>query len=66
MLLLIFLQVAVVSFGRRVSWKKTIPKWFINTSIIHVILMGIVTTIKLIFQVCMYFQFFYIWFPLHN
>ena len=52
-----FFKVAVVSFGRRVAWKQTrtegqtIPRWFINASIIHVILMGAVTAIKLIFQV---------------
>jgi len=53
---LLLAQVAVVSFGKRVAWKKTrtegqtIPTWFINASIIHVILMGIVTAIKLVFQ----------------
>ena len=55
-----FFKVAVVSFGRRVAWKQTrtegqtIPRWFINASIIHVILMGAVTAIKLIFQVCIF------------
>ena len=55
-----FYKVAVVSFGRRVAWKQTrtegqtIPRWFTNASIIHVILMGTVTAIKLIFQVCIF------------
>ena len=59
-MIFLFFKVAVVSFGSRVAWKqtrkegKTIPRWFIYASIIHVILMGTVTAIKLIFQVCIF------------
>ena len=53
---LVFGQIAVVSFGKLVAWKKfdkeePIPQWFTNVAIAHVILMCIVTVIKITLQV---------------
>ena len=55
-LILVFGQIAVVSFGKLVAWKKfdkeePIPQWFTNVAIGHVILMCIVTAIKITLQV---------------
>ena len=56
---LVFGQIAVVSFGKLVAWKKfdkedPIPQWFTNVAIGHVILMCIVTVIKITLQVRMF------------
>ena len=58
-IVLVFGQIAVVMFGKLVAWKKVdkeepIPLWFTNVAIVHVVLMGVITMIKICLQVSLH------------